>query len=250
LEALFANSHKTPFPFHFHPTFNITLIYNGTFSTQLSDKLVNAPSGSILITNPREIHANPCDKSGETSFFTFYVSEGFMEYCYNGLPLVFHQKVIYDADLFIALHKLSTQIDRIEERKIFEHDLKNTLRQLCTKYGSGSNKAESHQMITLFEDFLTERRSEKFSLTDAAKRYGIDKYKFLRLFKYQTGLTPNNYFILQRIEKSKQMLSAGHDLLSVAIDLGFYDTAHYCNHFKKFTGISPMAYTTSRLVAT
>ncbi len=38
------------------------------------------------------------------------------------------------------------------------------------------------------------------------------------------------------------MLMEGQDLLAVAIDLGFYDTAHFCKHFKKFTGTSPVAY--------
>jgi AraC-like DNA-binding protein len=38
------------------------------------------------------------------------------------------------------------------------------------------------------------------------------------------------------------MLLDGKDLLSIAIELGFYDAAHYSNHFKKFTGISPLAF--------
>ena len=79
-------------------------------------------------------------------------------------------------------------------------------------------------------------------MQEAAGQLGIDKYKFLRLFKSQTGLTPNNYIILKKIEKSKAMLTEGHDLLAVAINLGFYDTAHFCKHFKKFTGTSPVAY--------
>src|SRR5882757_2505801 len=83
LEALFATQYKTPFPSHFHPTFNITLVYDGTFQTRLTDKLVNAPTGTILITNPQEIHANPFDKHTSVSFFTFYISQAFLEYCNN-----------------------------------------------------------------------------------------------------------------------------------------------------------------------
>ncbi|MEO6149398.1 MAG: AraC family ligand binding domain-containing protein, partial [Mucilaginibacter sp.] len=79
LEALLVHNYNTPFPFHFHPTFNISLIYDGAFNTQLHDRVLTAPAGSILITNPREIHANPCDKHSSVSFFTFYVSRSFME---------------------------------------------------------------------------------------------------------------------------------------------------------------------------
>jgi AraC-like DNA-binding protein len=113
--------------------------------------------------------------------------------------------------------------------------------KLAVKYGADSPEKDNN--YTLFENFLAEENLSKFSLEDAARHFGIDKFKFLRLFKFQTGLTPNNYFILKRIEKSKILLAQGNDLLSVAVDLGFYDAAHFSNHFKKFTGISPIAYT-------
>jgi transcriptional regulator GlxA family with amidase domain len=109
---------------------------------------------------------------------------------------------------------------------------------LALKYGSPKN--ETNVKLVLFQELLADEHIEKFSLTEAAKSMGLDKYKFLRLFKDQTGLTPNNYFIYKRIEKSKEMLAEGRGLLKVAVDMGFYDAAHYANHFKKFTGVSPM----------
>src|SRR5258708_26357799 len=244
LEALSAKNHKTPFPFHFHPTFNITLVYDGTFNTKLHDRLIIAPSGVILITNPQEIHANPFDGNGFVSFFTFYVSREFLQYSNGGNPVLFVDKTIDYPGLFSSLHQLSLKLSSQGNSPFLENDLKTVLGLLAAKYGSG-HVPEPDKMQILFDELLAGDFFEKFSLADAAKRFGIDKYKFIRLFKFQTGLTPNNYFIYKRIEKSKVMLTEGKDLLSVAIDLGFYDTAHYCNHFKKFTGISPMAYIVS-----
>lgn len=246
LEALQAHRHKTAFPFHFHPTYNITLVYDGTFHTQLNERLVHAPSGTILITNPHEIHANPCDKEDSVSFFTFYISPGFLHYCNRYHQVQFAQKVIYDTDLFRELHRLSLVIGGQLIAPGFEADLKKTMEQLARKYGSADDRPAEQKIHTLFDEFLSEEHPTKFSLTDAAARFGVDKYKFLRLFKFQTGLTPNNYFIMRRIEKSKAMLADGRQLLDIAIELGFYDAAHYCNHFKKYTGISPMTYTLAR----
>src|SRR6201999_3812069 len=104
LEALDALNHSTSFPFHFHPTFNISLVYNGTFQTKLNDKSISAPSGSILITNPQEIHANPFDKEDSVSFFTFYLSPDFLTYCNEDQPVFFDNKAIYDPALFAGLH--------------------------------------------------------------------------------------------------------------------------------------------------
>jgi AraC-like DNA-binding protein len=244
LEALYAAGHNTSFPQHYHETFNISLIYEGIFPAQLHDKLVRAPAGSILVTNPQEIHANPCEKKSRVSFFTFYLTRDFMASCNSGRPVLFHHNVIYDTGLFAKLHHLSLSISTHAELPS-ETILLETFGQLTDQHGSDRTPEQSVQTTRLFEELLQQDSLSKFSLEASATRFGMDKYKFLRLFKYQTGLTPNHYFILKRIEKSKVLLTEGHDLLTIAIDLGFYDAAHYSNHFKKFTGVSPGTYVQS-----
>lgn len=240
LEALSAKNHKTAFPAHYHPTFNITLIYNGVFPTKLTDRLVLAPAGTILITNPREVHANPLPKGECLDFFTFYVSQDFLNYCYGG-AVYFPRKTITDDVIFDRLHRLSMRLGTSADQSQLEPLLKDALAPLAKAYGHTEEQTETNE-IELFNELLLTDCFEKFSLAEAANQLGIDKYKFLRLFKDQTGLTPNHYFIYKRIEKSKELLAEGHDLLSVAIDLGFYDVPHYTHHFKRFTGVTPMSF--------
>ncbi len=246
LEALSVKNYNSSFPSHFHPTYNITLIYYGAFNTRLDDNLLVAPSGTILITNPQEIHSNPFDRNESVSFFTFYVSQDFLEYCNQSRSIFFNQKVIYDQELFADLHQFANVIDQAHVLPDYEEGLRQVLSQLAMRHGDEMADLQDTRIKSLFDEFLAEQNLKKFSLEEAASRFGIDKFKFIRLFKLQTGLTPNNYFILQRIEKSKSMLKQGNELLSIAIELGFYDAAHYCNYFKKFTGISPIAYSTNR----
>jgi AraC-like DNA-binding protein len=244
LEALSARNHKTPFPSHFHPTYNITLIYDGVFDTKLCDRLLIAPTGAILITNPLETHANPFQSDSSVSFFTFYISQNFLEYCNEGKSVRFNRNCIEDGPLFAELHQIALKLSSNYALDLLENVLKSALARLSFRHASHHIKMPQKTQLLLNELLATDY-FEKFSLADAAKRFGINKYKFIRLFKDQTGLAPNNYFIYKRIEQSKMMLAEGRDLLSIAIDLGFYDVAHYCNHFKKFTGISPMAYTST-----
>jgi AraC-like DNA-binding protein len=244
LEALHVTGHNSSFPHHYHDTYNVSLIFDGIFPAQLQNKLITAPAGSILITNPQEIHANPCEKKSPVSFFTFYLSQEFVTFCNSGRAVLFNSNVIDDTDLFRKLHKLSKSISdhRILQ---YEDEFRQTIQELAQRHGSDRALGEHIRVTRLFEELLAAENLTKFSLQEAALRFGMDKFKFLRLFKYQTGLTPNNYFILKRIEKSKILLTEGHDLLTIAINLGFYDAAHFCNHFRKFTGVSPGAYTQS-----
>ncbi len=242
LEALDATNYKISFPAHFHPTFNITLVYDGVFQSRLKDKDVSAAPGSILITNPLEIHANPFENGNSVSFFTFYLSPDFMNHADGRKDIIFNERVIDDNALFNRLNTLAQCIKAGGDGANYEQKFGETLHLLSTNYGA-DNLDEEDAGYQLFEEYLAEEHL-KFSLTEAAKQFGIDKFKFLRIFKSQTGLSPNNYFNLKRIEKSKLLLAEGADLLAIAIDLGFYDVAHFCNQFKKFTGISPMAYKT------
>ena len=238
LELLGAKHYTLDFPFHTHNTFNITLILEQTFSTKLYSSFLQAPVGTIVVTNPEEVHATICDKKIGNSFFTFYVSPDVLKGLNNNKSLFFESKIISDSVLFQQLFTLSQHFTTSDSG--FEKELLKALKTLVTKYSAydfALTKRSNH-----FQRFLEEEVCEKFSLESAAKKFGLDKFKFLRLFKYETGLTPNNYIILKRIEKCKELLQTQNDLLAIAIETGFYDATHLCMHFKKITGISPLVY--------
>ena len=238
LEVLDAKYHTLDFPFHTHNTFNITLVIEQVFSTKLSDRFLQAPAGTLMITNPEEVHATVCDHNIGCSFFTFYVSPDVLTGLNDMQPVFFENKVIDDKELFQRLYHISQQFGT--DHPGAEKELLKTLELLVTKYAPGT--ATPDKKNRLFRKFLEEESFEKFSLENTANQFGLDKYKFLRLFKQETGLTPNNYIILKRIEKCKQLLHTQDDLLGIALETGFYDATHLCKHFKRLTGITPQAY--------
>lgn len=235
LELLNAKSHTLDFPFHTHNTFNIALILDTTFNTKLNDKFLKAPKGTLSITNPEEVHATPCDHDLGNSFFTYYVSPEAMKDFNNGQPVFFDDKIIYDQNIFKQLSFLSSNYD--QDKNEFETHLIAALKMLVSKYAT--IKPNDFNTNKLFQTFLNETNFENFSLDKTASLFGINKYKFIRLFKQETGLTPNNYVLLKRIEQSKQMLKNRKPIFDVAIDCGFYDISHFYKNFKRFTGVNP-----------
>lgn len=238
LELLHAYRHTLDFPYHTHTTFNIALILSQPFNTKLTDKFLQAPAGTLSITNPHEVHATPCDSKAGNSFFTFYVPPDVLKNLNKGCDVFFRDKIIYDEALFNDFRFISLHLN--DPLANTEKQLLSCLQRLVTGYAAGENF--KYREVNLFRSFIEEDLSDKFSLTDTAARFGIDKFKFLRLFKHETGLTPNNYLILKRIEKSKQLLAVHEDLTGIALEAGFYDAAHLCRHFKRFTGVTPLEY--------
>lgn len=236
LELLNAKSHTIDFPFHTHDTFNIALILDTTFNTKLNDKFLKAPKGSLSITNPNEVHATPCDQDLGNSFFTYYVSpEAFKDFN-GGKPVFFEDKIIYNQNLFNELYFLTSVYHKDEIT--FENRLIIALKSLISKYASIN--PISYNTNKLFQCFINETKFDTFSLDKTAAQFGINKYKFIRLFKQETGLTPNNFVLLKKIEQSKKMLKAGKPIFDVAIDCGFYDTSHFYKNFLRFTGVNPL----------
>lgn len=236
LELLNAKSHTLDFPFHTHDTFNIALILDTTFNTKLNDKFLKAPKGTLSITNPDEVHATPCDRDLGNSFFTYYVSPEAIKDFNDGNNVFFEDKIIYDPYLFNEFHFLSAKCNKDDIE--FENRLILALKLLISKYAS--IKPISFNRNKLFQCFINETLFDTFSLDKTATLFGINKYKFIRLFKQETGLTPNNYVLLKRIEKSKKMLKNGKPIFDVAIECGFYDASHFYKNFKRFTGVNPL----------
>ena len=62
-------------------------------------------------------------------------------------------------------------------------------------------------------------------------------------FSAVEGRTIENFFIEQRIEKAKELLSYGQMTLSeIAYELDYSNTAYLSTQFKKITGITPSCY--------
>lgn len=76
-----------------------------------------------------------------------------------------------------------------------------------------------------------------------AQRLGKDYYQLSRLFSESEGTTIEQFIILQKIERVKELLSYGEQTLSdIAFHLGYSSVAALSSQFKKVVGITPTAF--------
>lgn len=82
---------------------------------------------------------------------------------------------------------------------------------------------------------------EHFSLTDKlGKQLSKEYTQISRLFSEVEGITIEQFFILQKIEKVKEWLTYDELTLSeISWKLGYSSVAHLSAQFKKITGFSP-----------
>ncbi len=75
----------------------------------------------------------------------------------------------------------------------------------------------------------------------------VSKYHLLRLFKKYYGLTPRQYLIDKRIEKSKEHLKTGMSVTESCFAVGFESIGSFSTLFKTKTGKSPSLYRKEQL---
>jgi len=82
---------------------------------------------------------------------------------------------------------------------------------------------------------------EHFSISGfLAKELNKDYSSISRLFSEVEGITIEQFFILQKIEKAKELLIYGEmNLNEISYQLGYSSAAHLSAQFKKVTGLSP-----------
>ena len=101
---------------------------------------------------------------------------------------------------------------------------------------------KSKSYINEVLSFVFEHHDEKLTAEIIAKKMFISVSKLSKDFKTQTGITLNNYIIELRINKAKQMLEDGKNVLETAIDAGFVNQCHFIRTFHKKTGLTPFQY--------
>ncbi|WP_162125640.1 helix-turn-helix transcriptional regulator [Pseudoxanthomonas wuyuanensis] len=91
--------------------------------------------------------------------------------------------------------------------------------------------------------YIHEHLCESFTLADLARAACISRFHFARMFRVSVGSSPMEYVLKTRMEAAKRMLVRGDQkIAATAAALGFFDQSHFTRTFRRFTGVSPRAF--------
>jgi AraC family transcriptional regulator len=91
--------------------------------------------------------------------------------------------------------------------------------------------------------FLRENLGVEIDMNKLAEHCGLSRAHFFALFHRCTGVTPNVYFNVLRMETAIRDLSANaSSLTNISYDLGFSAPSHFTRFFKQHLGITPSEY--------
>lgn len=77
------------------------------------------------------------------------------------------------------------------------------------------------------------------SLADLGALADMNRFRLLRQFRAEYGLSPHAYLRLARVERAKQAILGGTKLADAAHGAGFADHAHMTRAFRRSVGFTP-----------
>ena len=158
-------------------------------------------------------------------------------YLFNSLPLAsatnnlmriaMEDNMNKDLMADLALKELLVRLMQTQASKLIENDYK-TLKT--------SNR------LAFIIDYIKNNLHQKLSIEHLARLAFVSKSNFFKLFKYEIGIAPNEFILMERIKRAKELLKENQSIKEVAFGTGFSDTNHFIKTFKTFEGLTPKNY--------
>ncbi|MDB5210939.1 MAG: helix-turn-helix transcriptional regulator [Sediminibacterium sp.] len=102
-------------------------------------------------------------------------------------------------------------------------------------------KQQVDRIKTIVIDHIHYKEDEKFPFTEILSTALMREYSVIsKLFSQTEGITIEQYVILQKIEKAKELITYKQmNLNEISFKLGYSSAAHLSAQFKKVTGLTP-----------
>ncbi|MCU6747197.1 AraC family transcriptional regulator [Faecalicatena acetigenes] len=111
--------------------------------------------------------------------------------------------------------------------------------------GSDSSPTYSGQPSVIEEIilFMKSSLSDFITIGQLTRQFGISSTHLTREFRKYTGSSPKEYLIQLRINEAKRLLkTTNNSIEAISSQVGFSDTAHFIQMFKKREGETPLKY--------
>lgn len=245
---------------HFHNSYEIIVIVEGTAEFKINNKIYQAGKNSMFFINHLESHELAVKSFPYKRFFILIRPEYFQSVINEPvLVSIFKHRPDHFSHLIDfsrntesgAFNIIKEMYDEASKKDVFwEMSLGAYLQKLFVllyrdfkEYFPLTVLNNSANTILQIQKYIEENYIDQINLKEISKLFYTDMYYLSHLFKKTTGFTFKEYLILQRLSKAKEQLYyTNNDITQVGLDSGFGNVNHFIKIFKKFEGITPFQY--------
>lgn len=230
--------------------FYVWFILSGMFVFERNDKVFELKPGDIIFTRPNDLLKSfrlRGSREGIAKYFR--ISPGFHISAFMENAPFFDRNVFHPSNQ----EELLDSLKRLEKAGLNGvnggTDEWETRRRLsCLTYeiftllikGLGGQPTDKFSEIV---NFMMRNLASRLTLGDIEKQFHIERHTLARLVKNRRGSTPMLLLRSLRLEYSTRLLKTLNSRIEeIAMTCGFPDSSSYSRLFRKYYGISPLAY--------
>lgn len=247
MELRYSNSNKH-FKKHFHQTFSLGVNKQGISIYTNKNKKYTLEKNKLSIINPYEVHS--CNSCSDilNKYYMIYLDTKWCAKLQNIINSNIKEFVPIDTKLlknkefyerFVNLCEFIFEKNSIEEKQNELIEFFIDFFSLFLKEDDEFLKDEKFEQIA---KYIEENYKENISLEELSKKFSLNGYYIIRLFKKHLNLTPHSYLLNIKITKARQYLKEGMSIVDTALECGFYDQSHFHRNFLNFVATTPKEY--------
>lgn len=246
VEAYCLGGMAQKFPLHFHDYYVVGMIESGRRRMLGGGSCVLEP-GDMVLFNPGEAHG--CEQvGGPFSYRALNIGaktmrEAGRQITGSGLPPRLGPRVVRGSPLAQQLCAVQALILRGEQGLRKEEAFWLFLgRLLCAHAQPAGPRAAESGGVAAAAAYLEAHVQQQVTLDALAGAAGLGKYRLLRAFARERGISPYRYLEALRVARAQALLQQGLPPAEAALEVGFADQSHLCNAFRQRTGLTPGQY--------
>lgn len=228
---------------HTHEAYGLGAIESGVerFRYRGSEHL--APPDSLVMMNPDVLHTGRAETEGGWRYRMAYLDPNVVEAVTGERGWWFDAAVHHDPAL---AHRITQLLDALwQEHEPLAFD--SLLLALLDAFGRQARKphrtqAEAAPRFAPVIDYLRANLAQRLTLDELAVVAGLSPFHFLRSFRAQHDVTPQQMLMALRLYEAKQRLADGGAPAEVAAAVGLSDQAHLNRTFLRRYGVTPARY--------
>ncbi len=240
LEFFKSQNNPTGFhaPLHYHSCYELVYYVSGNGDFSIENQTYLYGPGTFSILPPEAPH----DENTYKASSLLYI--GFRYYDVERLLLPGLYTDTEDRYVYHALKEFETEFT---EKKPFYPSMLNALTQklvinLIRIYFHNSSFVHDKN-VEYIQRYIDEHCIEKLSMKELAEMSGYSYDWFRHMFKKQTGYSPAQYIIFQKLEIAGKMLkNTDKTITQIAFETNFSSTSQFIALFRKKNSLSPLEY--------
>ncbi|MFI8483163.1 AraC family ligand binding domain-containing protein [Pseudomonas sp. NPDC078700] len=251
-----AEYHNFAFPRHFHLEYHIGLLLRGQHRYVCQGERQQATVGDALLMAPEQIH-DGASLTGEGYRIRVLAldperleqASRSLSETRQGTPRLTSSS-LRNIQLQQQLGNLHASLVNGDSTLAQESYLLNMLATLLDvgstlRIKDQDQGFERHTWARLRE-WLESRLDQPPSLEELAAFCDLSPWQTLRRFSRHCGLPPHQWLTQLRLERALPRVLRGDPLTEIALQLGFYDQAHFSRLFRRTYGLPPARLRSSR----